>query len=360
MLSLLCEIDFKENDDFRQTKSYPNLMQNNYLNILKKIQIFNEFVTFSKQIFSQSSDNDQLMGELKSFVGSKIDSLGLNEAISMGISCLQSFAYINWLGPVPIQFSTLTSEIKKLDLENPSESLTVLNLINHFDLNSEEFEKYQETCRALLNLDGETLFQTVKCSHLLLLSKLIFLDHYEKITDKSKLSCWWSLRLIFLYQQLFEEKSSTLKEMFEKILLKMNEFFDLQSDICLLKTHSEKIFKVATIVFNLEAGHLYYQSYNWTMGQECFKKAIQLAYLDIELVGVFVKNDENLDFRNLNYLNKDLNLSELPKDFALNDDTVLNKIKISNPEQEKELEESRGIISQLEQVVLFCSMFDFY
>lgn len=103
--------------------------------------------------------------------------------------------------------------------------------------------------------------------------------------------------------------------------------------------------------------------------------------MDIELVGVFgkrtkyqqkdlaqlfakLKNDntiqKNLDFTNLEYLNKDFNLSELPKDLVLNDDTVLNKIKVSNPEQEKELEDSRKFISQLEQVVLYCSMFDFY
>lgn len=138
---------------------------------------------------------------------------------------------------------------------------------------------------------------------------------------------------------------------------------------------------MTTIVYNLEVAHLYYQSYNWTMGQECFKKAIKLANLDVELVGVFgkrtkyqqkdlaqlfakIKNDQNieqhLDFMDLDYLNKDINLNELPKDLALNDDTVLNKIKISNPEQEKELEDSRKIVSQLEQVVLFCSMFDFY
>lgn len=137
---------------------------------------------------------------------------------------------------------------------------------------------------------------------------------------------------------------------------------------------------MATIVFNLEVAHLYYQSYNWTLGQECFKKAIQLANLDIELIGVFgkrtryqqkdlaqlfakIKNQtiqQNLDCTNLDYLNKDFNLSELPKDLVLNDDTILNKIKVSNLEQERELEESRKFISQLELVVLYCSMFDFY
>lgn len=92
-------------------------------------------------------------------------------------------------------------------------------------------------------MDGETLFQIVKCPHLLLLSKLIFLDNYEKISAKNKLSGWWTLRLIFLYQQLFEERSSTLKEKFETIMKEMNLFFDPDSKSCLLPTYGEKFFK---------------------------------------------------------------------------------------------------------------------
>lgn len=137
MLSLICEVDLKENDDFRQNKFYSNLAQNNHLNVLKNISFFDEFVVFSKKIFSQHSENDHLMTELKNFVSKKIDESDLNDVLSMSISCLQTFALINWLGPVPVQFSTLTSEIKKLDLNNPSDSLIVLNLIKHFDLNSE-------------------------------------------------------------------------------------------------------------------------------------------------------------------------------------------------------------------------------
>lgn len=94
-----------------------------------------------------------------------------------------------------------------------------------------------------MNLDGETLFQIVKCPHLLLLSKLIFLDNYDKISAINKLSSWWTLRLIFLYQQLFEEKSSTLKEKVETIIKEINQFFDPNSQFCLLPTYGETFFK---------------------------------------------------------------------------------------------------------------------
>lgn len=137
MLSLICEVDFKEDDDFRLSKSYSNLVQNNHFNVLINIPFYDEFVSFSKKIFSQSFENDHLMMELKNFVCSKIDNLNQNDVLSVAISCLQSFAFINWLGPVPVQFSTLKSELKNLDIDNPSDSLVVLNLIKHFSFNSQ-------------------------------------------------------------------------------------------------------------------------------------------------------------------------------------------------------------------------------
>lgn len=137
MLSLICEVDFKEDDDFRLNKSYTNLVQNNHFNVLKNIPFYNEYVAFSKKLFNESFDNDHLIMELKNFVNSKIDNLNQNDILSVAISCLQSFALINWLGPVPVQFSTLNSELKILDLDNPSDSLLVLNLIKHFNLHSE-------------------------------------------------------------------------------------------------------------------------------------------------------------------------------------------------------------------------------
>lgn len=116
------------------------------------------------------------------------------------------------------------------------------------------------------------------------------------------------------------------------------------------------------------------------MGQDCFKKALKLSNLYFELVGVYGKrtkyqqkdlaqlflkitdsNDEFSDvafdqFTKWEYSNKDLDLSQLPKDMALNDDTLLNKVKISNPKDEEDLSSSCKMISQLEQVVLFCSL----
>lgn len=141
MLSILCEIDFKEADDFRHTKLYQNLLDNDHLNVLSNISFFDEFITFSKQLYGESLDLENQMSELKKFVSAKINESDRNEILSLAISSLQSFAWINWLGPVPVQFSTLSSEIKKLDLKNPVDTLKVFNLIESFELNSQVYYK---------------------------------------------------------------------------------------------------------------------------------------------------------------------------------------------------------------------------
>jgi hypothetical protein len=47
--------------------------------------------------------------------------------------------------------------------------------------------------------------------------------------------------------------------------------------------------RYVSICFYLEAGHVCYQNYNWTIGQEYFKKSLKLSNINYELVGVFGK-----------------------------------------------------------------------
>ncbi len=44
-----------------------------------------------------------------------------------------------------------------------------------------------------------------------------------------------------------------------------------------------------SVCYYLEAGHIYYQNYNWTIGHEYFKKSLKLSNINYELVGVFGK-----------------------------------------------------------------------
>ena len=89
--------------------------------------------------------------------------------------------------------------------------------------------------------------------------------------------------------------------------------------------------------FNLEAGIVFYQNYNWNNGQECFQNALEISDITFELTGAYgkrtkyqqkdlaqlllkikKKSDENnqnngLASKNWVYFNQDLIVSELPK-----------------------------------------------
>jgi len=87
----------------------------------------------------------------------------------------------------------------------------------------------------------------------------------------------------------------------------------------------------------LEAGNVYYQNYNWTNGQECFQRALEMSNITFELTGAYgkrtkyqqkdlaqllLKINKKSDDNSLNYgliskdwiyFNRNLNVSELPK-----------------------------------------------
>lgn len=171
----------------------------------------------------------------------------------------------------------------------------------------------------------------------------------------------------------------------------MNPLFDSENEASLAKQYESSVYRFASICYYLEAGHIYYQIYNWHKGQECFKRALTLSNINFELVGVYGKrtkfqqkdlaqlllkvnksgeerteeNDAAVNSTSFDasefearYSNRDVDIKSLPQDVALNDETLLNKFKISNPEDEKSLVNNTKSLSQLEQAVLFCSLFD--
>ena len=75
-----------------------------------------------------------------------------------------------------------------------------------------------------------------------------------------------------------------------------------------------------------------------------------------EQVQSIVEKNEALP-SNWPHSNDGLDQSLMPKDFVLNDETLLEKIKITNTDDEKEIESSNSkSLSQLEQVVFYCSL----
>lgn len=137
MLSLICEVDFKENDNFRCSKSYANLYANRHVENLIENRIFSDFIRFTKDLYINEETNESTVSKLSSFVKDLIisDETDKNELLSLGISCLQSFAQINWLGPVPAQLSKMPSYLINANLQKPDANMKVFSLVDFFDLN---------------------------------------------------------------------------------------------------------------------------------------------------------------------------------------------------------------------------------
>ena len=129
MLSIICEADFKENDEFRSgTSSYQSLFHNEHLENVNSSDFFNDFVENLKSNIDLLQKNESLnlvKNMIKKFLEKNPSQL--NDIISLCISCLQSFVHVNWLGPSPVATNIFTS-MKKSDPR-----MKVFNLSQFFD-----------------------------------------------------------------------------------------------------------------------------------------------------------------------------------------------------------------------------------
>jgi hypothetical protein len=140
MLSIICNVDFNEKDNFSQTQNYSNLLKNNHFDIVSNDEFFHKFIAHLKSS-TNNLDLDEEMFSIKSseFVKSYlIDKPHADTSlITLAISCLQSFVQLNWIGPLPIQTSNLPINIIEKSLSENSSSNRAFNLIDHFKPNSE-------------------------------------------------------------------------------------------------------------------------------------------------------------------------------------------------------------------------------
>ncbi|CAH1791152.1 unnamed protein product [Owenia fusiformis] len=231
-----------------------------------------------------------------------------NRLLSTGIAALQLFVQNNWIGPP--------------STSKPSD---------YFEVEEEQLDAFREDAISDLSIDGDTVYPICKDIEYMYLAKIILHDNRHHLKD-THTGDWWLLRLIRVWQQLIEERSPTLKKLAMEIIEQKKSMVKLLSDTG---------YKNAAVRFNLEAGYMCNFYYERTRGKQHFADAENIAGLHIETTGELGKRTKWQETelpqlvlnvtRSHNQLKppNDKPPKNMPRNLALNDDTVLDQIQLN-------------------------------
>ncbi|XP_077342552.1 tetratricopeptide repeat protein 27 [Lithobates pipiens] len=279
-----------------------------------------------QEIFSAPEPDEKLDLYLERQISAFLDSpTELNNdrqllVFYLGVGCLHLFVQSNWTGP-PVH-------------SEPQDFLPSSLL--------ERFSESKALCVAILStlvLDGESVYSLTANPIFLVLARVILVNLRNKLTA-FQLVPWWTIRCISIHQKLLEERSSELFAIAQASINEVEKIGNL-----LLEKGAQDLF----LQLQLECGYLSLHYYEYKKAKEFLNQAKDMARLKIELSGALGKRTRFQE-NDLAQLVIDVQreggsilcngltpaptpVENLPRNHELQDDTVLNKIKLVDPDQ---------------------------